>query len=199
MRSVVCRPPSATVFVTHSLLDDPIMSGLVKTHGPVDLRPLPAFETLLRSIVSQQISTRAAETITGRLEERMELTPSAIARAHARGLQAAGLSRAKARYVRELARFTLDGGLEDLDALDDHGVVERLTSVCGIGVWTAEMFLIFALNRPDVWPIGDGGIQRAARTLYRVRAARSLTRLGERFRPWRSHAAWYLWRSLETE
>lgn len=183
----------------NTLLDDAIMSGLVLAHGPMDLAPLPAFETLLRSIVSQQISTRAAETIVGRLGERMELVPAAIARAHQRRLQAAGLSRAKARYVRELARFALDGGLEGLDALDDQGVVERLTSVCGIGVWTAEMFLIFALNRPDVWPIGDGGIQRAARTLYRVRAPRALMRLGERFQPWRTHAAWYLWRSLEAQ
>jgi DNA-3-methyladenine glycosylase II len=185
--------------MTRTLRDDPIMSGLVELHGPVDLDPRPAFETLLRSIVSQQISTQAAETITGRLQQRVNLAPAAIARAHPQRLRAAGLSHAKARYVVELARFALDGGLEGLEVLDDEGVVERLTSVCGIGVWTAEMFLIFALNRPDVWPVGDGGIRRAARTLYRVRAPRSLMRLGERFRPWRSHAAWYLWRSLEAQ
>ncbi|HSE66406.1 MAG TPA: hypothetical protein VLB12_05450, partial [Gemmatimonadales bacterium] len=79
----------------------------------------------------------------------------------------------------------------------DAEVVERLTSVKGIGAWTAEMFLIFSLNRPDVWPVGDGGIQRAALNLYRIRSPRSLQKLGERFRPVRTHAAWYLWRSLD--
>ena len=112
-------------------------------------------------------------------------------------LRAAGLSRAKTIYLRELARFALAGGLHDLDRLEDEVVVERLTRVKGVGRWTAEMFLMFSLGRPDVWPLGDGGVQRAARQLYRIRSPRRLAQLGERFRPFRSHAAWYLWRSID--
>jgi DNA-3-methyladenine glycosylase II len=173
------------------------MVRLQARHGPVRLSPRPAFESLVDAIVSQQISGKAADAILARLRDRVPLEPAALARANLLRLRGAGLSKAKAVYVRELGRFADQGGLDGIERLDDHEVIERLTSVKGIGVWTAEMFLIFSLNREDVWPIGDGGVQRAARTLYRVRTSRSLQRLGERFRPYRTHAAWYLWRSLD--
>lgn len=172
------------------------MADLVARHPPPQLEPEPAFPSLVDAIVSQQISGKAAESILRRLAETVAIRPAALAAADLRRLRRAGLSRAKAVYVRELARFARSGGLRGLSRLPDDAVVERLTSVKGIGVWTAEMFLIFSLNRPDVWPIGDGGIQRAAVRLYGARTPRRLQALGERFRPVRTQAAWYLWRSL---
>ncbi|MEO8635354.1 MAG: DNA-3-methyladenine glycosylase 2 family protein [Gemmatimonadales bacterium] len=173
------------------------MSGLVLRHGPMTFERKSPFEALVGAIISQQISGKAAASIAARLRTRVTFDPAALARAHPMTLGAAGLSRAKATYLRELAQFALAGGLNALETEDDDAVVERLTSVKGIGRWTAEMFLMFSLGRPDVWPVGDGGVQRAALQLYRVRSPRRLAQLGERFRPFRSHAAWYLWRSID--
>ncbi len=175
------------------------MTGLVARHPPPTIRPQPPFPALVDAIVSQQISGKAAASIMARLAEVTPIRPATLAVADPRRLRSAGLSRAKATYVRELARFARAGGLRGLSRMSDAAVVERLVQVKGIGVWTAEMLLIFSLNRPDVWPVGDGGIQRAAARLYRVHARSRLQRLGERFRPVRSSAAWYLWRSLEED
>lgn len=174
----------------------PIMSGLRQRHGPMRISPQPAFLSLVDAIVSQQISGRAAEAILGRLRARVPLRPTRLATAHHSTLRSVGLSRAKATYVRELGRFASEGGLRGLTRLSDEEIIARLTAVKGIGTWTAEMFLIFSLQRPDVWPIGDGGVQRAAAMLYGATSPKTLSALGERFRPFRSHAAWYLWRSL---
>jgi len=179
------------------LLECPVMAGLVARHLPPRFEPQPPFYSLVDAIVSQQISGKAAASIMARLGELVPIRPGALATADPRRLRRAGLSRAKARYIRELGRFAAAGGLQGLRRLEDGAIVERLTTVDGIGVWTAQMFLIFALNRPDVWPVGDGGVQRAARNLYGVKSRTGLERLGERFRPVRTHAAWYLWRSLE--
>jgi DNA-3-methyladenine glycosylase II len=173
------------------------MADLVARHLPPRFEPRRPFPSLVDAIVSQQISGKAAESIMGRLRQVAPLEPAALAQADPRRLRRAGLSRAKVRYVRELARFAAAGGLRGLSRLPDKAIVERLTMVKGVGVWTAEMFLIFSLRRPDVWPVGDGGIQRAAAVLYGAKTKTSLQRLGERFRPVRSHAAWYLWRSLQ--
>lgn len=183
--------------MTDILLSCPIMAELVQRHGPAQLRREKPFDSLVGAIISQQISGKAAASIIGKLQQRVELTPAGLVGAHHRTLRAAGLSRAKALYLRELARFAAEGGLQGLQRLEDEAVVERLTSVKGIGRWTAEMFLMFALGRPDVWPVGDGGVQRAAQLLYRVRSPRRLQALGDRFRPFRSHAAWYFWRALD--
>lgn len=185
--------------MTEILLSCPIMAGLVARHSPPVLRPRPAFPSLVDAIVSQQISGKAAESIMARLRSMVPIRPAALAEADPRKLRRAGLSRAKARYVRELARFALTGGLRGLARLPDPVIVERLTSVKGVGVWTAEMFLMFSLNRPDVWPVGDGGVQRAVFNLYGARTPKAVAQVGERFRPWRSHAAWYMWRSLDDE
>ncbi|HXW97111.1 MAG TPA: hypothetical protein VEI47_05945 [Gemmatimonadales bacterium] len=179
-----------------SLVACPIMAGLVARHRPPALEPRPFFPSLVDAIVSQQISGKAAASIMARLETLVPIRPAALAAVDARKLRRAGLSRAKARYVRELARFAAAGGLRGLRTLPDAEIVERLTEVNGVGVWTAEMFLIFSLNRVDVWPVGDGGIQRAALNLYGIRSRKRLERLGDRFRPVRTYAAWYLWRSL---
>jgi len=135
-----------------SLAGCPIMAGLCERHGPVRLTSQPAFESLVDAIVSQQISGRAAEAILSRLRERVSLQPVALANADLRKLRGVGLSRAKATYVREFARFADRGGLDGIETLPDDEVKQRLISVKGIGAWTAEMFLIFSLNRPDVWP-----------------------------------------------
>jgi DNA-3-methyladenine glycosylase II len=172
------------------------MADLVARHRPPVFRGERPFPALVDAIVSQQISGKAAESIMSRLRDLVPIRPATLAVADLRRLRRAGLSRAKAVYVRELARFALTGGLRGLHRLTDEAVVERLTSVKGVGVWTAEMFLIFSLGRPDVWPVGDGGVQRAAMNLYGVRNLKRLARLGDRFRPYRTHAAWYLWRSL---
>jgi DNA-3-methyladenine glycosylase II len=179
------------------LLQCPIMADLVARHPPPRFALQRPFPALVDAIVSQQISGKAAASILARLRSLVPIRPEALAEADLRRLRRAGLSRAKARYVRELGRFAAAGGLQGLRRLPDLAVIERLTTVNGIGVWTAEMFLIFSLHRPDVWPVGDGGIQRAAFTLYGARTRRAVEHLGERFRPRRTHAAWYLWRSLE--
>lgn len=178
------------------LLACPIMADLVARHRPPEFKPVRPFPALVDAIISQQISGKAAESILNRLRALVPITPVDLAEADLRRLRRAGLSRAKATYVRELARFAAAGGLRGLHRLSDEVIVERLTAVKGIGVWTAEMFLIFSLGRPDVWPVGDGGVQRAAMNLYGVKNLKKLALLGDRFRPWRTHAAWYLWRSL---
>lgn len=179
------------------LLACPVMAGLVARHRPPVIEPVRPFPALVDAIVSQQISGKAAASILARLGELVPIRPDTLAAADLRRTRRAGLSRAKAQYVRELARFAQAGGLRGLSRLADDAVVERLIQVKGVGVWTAQMFLIFSLGRPDVWPVGDGGIQRAAQQLYGVRARSRLERLGDRFRPVRTSAAWYCWRSLD--
>ena len=178
------------------LLACPIMADLVSRHPPPGFPRQRPFPSLVDAIVSQQISGTAAASIMARLRSLVPIRPTDLAAADLRRLRRAGLSRAKAVYVRELSRYASSGGLRGLRRLTDETIVARLTTVKGVGVWTAETFLIFSLSRPDVWPAGDGGIQRAALRLYGARTARQLQQVGERFRPFRSHAAWYFWRSL---
>ncbi len=185
--------------MTEGLLTDPVMAALCARHGPVRLRPRRPFPSVVEAIISQQLSTRAADTIIARLRRQTPFTCEAIAKVAPRKLRSAGLSRSKGGYLKELARFAAQGGFKGIRDLPDELVIERLTAVKGIGPWTAEMFLIFTLHRPDVWPVGDNGVQRAARDLYGVVRREDLMALGDRFRPIRSQAAWYLWRSLEKE
>jgi len=181
------------------LLRCPIMADLVGRHVAPRFEPQRPFPSLVDAIVSQQISGKAAASIMAHLRERVPVRPGTLAVADLRTLRRAGLSRAKATYVRELARFAQAGGLRGLARLPDEAVVARLTAVKGVGVWTAEMFLIFSLHRPDVWPAGDGGVQRSALTLYGARTAKQVAALGERFRPVRTSAAWYMWRALDDQ
>lgn len=182
-----------------ALLRCSIMADLVARHRPPRFEPQQPFPSLVDAIVSQQISGKAAASIMNRLRELVPIRPAALATADLRRLRRAGLSRAKATYVRELARFAQAGGLRGLARLPDDAVVARLTAVKGVGTWTAEMFLIFSLHRPDVWPAGDGGVQRSALTLYGARTPKQVAALGERFRPVRTSAAWYMWRALDDQ
>lgn len=184
---------------------DPIMKRLIRAHGPCPLaaREYAPFHMLANSIISQQLSTKAAAAIKQRLaivlpapyapEKFLELAPEQLRRA--------GLSAAKARYISGLARRVCDRQLvfDDIVGADEETIIARLSECPGIGRWTAEMFLIFGLKRLDVLSLGDAGLQRAARLLYgKTRRSKNLLpRIAEAWRPYRSVASWYLWRSLE--
>jgi DNA-3-methyladenine glycosylase II len=161
------------------------------------------FETLLRAIVGQQISLAAADAIWGRLCAVVDRrAPASVLAADPEVLRCVGLSRRKVDYVRDLALHFVDGRLDPvgLAAEDDDAVIRALTAVHGIGRWTAEMFLIFNLLRPDVWPVDDIGLQKAVARHYAAGEAlrpAQLRQIGERWRPWRTVASWYLWRSLD--
>jgi len=187
---------------------DPVMRDLARRFGPCGLagrQHTDPFKALVQAIVSQQLSTKAAATIGARV---MAMCPGgkpsaqAIERLTDEQLRGAGLSGQKTRYMRDLSRRVLDGSLvlSDIEALDDEAVIAALTSVKGIGRWTAEMFLIFRLQRPDVFPVGDLGIVKAIQRNYglrRVPTAKRLEQLGEQWKPYRSVACWYLWASLQ--
>ena len=185
---------------------DPVIAMLIRQHGECGLassQRTDPFHALLHAIIAQQLSTKAARTIEGRLSALFDggPTPAAVARVPDEKLRAVGLSGQKVKYIRDLCARILDGSLEldTLTALADDEVIEALTSVKGIGRWTAEMFLMFRLHRPDVLPVGDLGIVKAVQRAYKLRALPTparLTKLGEAWRPYRSVACWYLWASL---
>jgi len=188
---------------------DPVIATLIRQHGECGLassQRADPFHALLHAIIAQQLSTKAAKTIEGRFSALFDggATPAAVARVPDEKLRAVGLSGQKLKYIRDLCTRILDGSLdlETLTSLTDDEVIVALTSVKGIGRWTAEMFLIFRLQRPDVLPVGDLGIVRAVQRAYKLRKAPSpdrLTRIGEAWRPYRSVACWYLWASLNNE
>jgi DNA-3-methyladenine glycosylase II len=192
----------------HRLLarQDPIIGELIKRHGPcglADSQHTDPFVALLHAIISQQLSTKAAATIANRVETLLVTsTPARVAAVSDAELRKAGLSGQKVRYIRDLSARITDGTLP-LDALDrmtDDEVIDALTKVKGIGRWTAEMFLMFRLHRPDVLPVDDLGIVKAVQRAYRLRKLPTparLLRLGESWRPYRSVACWYLWASLD--
>jgi DNA-3-methyladenine glycosylase II len=162
-----------------------------------------AFCTLARAIVGQQISVKAAQSVWGRFENRLGgVTPAAVCRSRHTSLRACGLSTQKAAYLKDLASRFSSGALDPLrwNDIDDEALIAELTQVKGIGRWTAEMFLIFYLARPDVLPLADIGLQRALRVHYNRGRPLSLIRMqriGKAWAPWRSVATWYLWRSLD--
>jgi len=166
----------------------------------------PDFETLVKSIVYQQLSGRVASVIFARLAAAAaaggKLTPAGILKLRPSRMRSLGLSTQKTAYIRDLARHARDGKVrfEDLLALPDQEVIERLTQVKGIGVWTVHMFLIFALRRHDVLPTGDLGIRNAIRKAYGLEELplpAEIEVLAARWRPYCTVASWYLWRSLE--
>ncbi|MCS6802198.1 MAG: DNA-3-methyladenine glycosylase [Chloroflexota bacterium] len=183
---------------------DPTLAAVIDAVGPfAPLRREPTFATLVATIIGQQISTRAAAAIDQRLRERLggTVTPDTLLAASDEDLRRAGLSRAKLTAVRDVAQRVAAGELivERLSELDDETVIAHLSKSRGIGRWTAQMFLIFALGREDVLPLDDYGFRAAVRRLYGAESARTpaaLAALGERWRPYRSVATWYLWRSL---
>jgi len=190
---------------------DPVLRELIDEVGPLgDFfagRPTDHYGMLVRSIAGQQLSTRAAAAIYARLLDRFgghPPTPEEVLADDPDELRtAAGLSHAKVRYLRSLAEHILDGSLQldRLSALPDDEVMAALTAVSGIGPWSAQMFLMFHLRRPDVLPSGDLGIRRAVMIRYGLPAMpkpAEVDAIGERWRPYRSLASMYLWRSLHT-
>lgn len=193
--------------LAHLRTSDPVMAAIIESVGPYRITYRePVFETLVRSIVYQQLSGKAAATIFGRLSSAVGdgFTPEAVLRLSPRKMQSLGLSRQKRDYIRDLARKTLSGEIDfgACRGLEDDEIVRRFTAVKGIGVWTVHMFLIFALRRPDVLPVGDLGVRAAIKKAYGLdgmpRAA-EVERIGAAWHPYCSVASWYLWRSLENE
>jgi DNA-3-methyladenine glycosylase II len=188
---------------------DPVIRDLIRRHGPcglADAQHEDAFTALTHSIISQQLSTKAAATIARRFDALFGgiPTPGAVALADDAQLRAVGLSSQKIRYMRDLCSRVADGSLtlEKVNELPDEDVIQSLTKIKGIGRWTAEMFLMFRLHRPDVLPVDDLGILKAVQRAYGLRKlprAERLTKIGEPWRPYRSVACWYLWASLENK
>jgi DNA-3-methyladenine glycosylase II len=184
---------------------DEVLSAIMARVGPYRITYRePTFQALARAIVFQQLSTKAANTIYGRLEECAggTVTPEAIQNLSLGEMRRAGLSKQKIGYIRDLAEHTLSGKVDfdGLHRMSDEEVIEVLTDIKGIGEWTAHMFLIFALRRPNVLAIGDLGIRTAVQRAYRKRklpSPKQLEKIAESWHPYRSVACWYLWRSLE--
>jgi len=183
---------------------DPVMAAIMKCHPRVYMESRgDPFLTLARSIVGQQISVKAAQSVWARVVTQLgEVTPQSACAATPAALRACGLSERKVEYVRDLAAHFESGRLQPArwPAMDDEAVIGELVDVRGIGRWTAEMFLMFNLLRPDVLPVDDIGVQRGVSLAYyrgRRIALSTLRRVAEPWRPYRSVATWYLWRSLD--
>lgn len=182
---------------------DPLLGSIISINGTIPLAPpREYFEALSNAIISQQISVKAAAKIYERFREITQLDPQAIAGLTDEDIKTIGLSGQKSRYIADLAKHFVQNSavFNHLDSLPDDDVIAELTKVKGIGVWTAQMFLIFTLHRPDVFAPDDRGLQLAAERLYE----RSFTRAGlgefaQRWAPYRSTACLHLWRSLNNE
>ncbi|HTW64561.1 MAG TPA: hypothetical protein VME17_08095 [Bryobacteraceae bacterium] len=192
--------------ILHLKKSDPVMRAIIERVGAYKIEHSePSFGTLVRSIVYQQLSGRVADVILGRLIALLpegEVTPEAILKLTPVRMRKAGLSKQKTAYIRDLARRTQKGQVkfEKLPDLADHEVIEHLTQVKGIGVWTAHMFLIFALRRPDILATGDLGVRTAIRKAYELDELphpKQIEEMAITWRPYCSVAMWYLWRSLE--
>ncbi len=194
--------------ITHLKKSDPVMATVIEAVGKCTYAPdndVPAFEALISSIIYQQLSGRAAATIERRFQDyfggRMP-TPKKLLAAPDEDLRGVGISRQKLGYLRDLATKFSDRSLpvKRLPDLADDEIIQILTQVKGVGRWTVQMFLMFRLGRPDVLPDLDLGIQKAIKLAYRLDAMptpKRVLEIGEPWRPYRTVASWYLWRSLE--
>src|ERR1700736_4317195 len=190
---------------------DPVLGAIIKRHGQCGLpsaRDPDIYSGLIQSIISQQLSTKAAATIYGRFRALLPgsggPTPQAVLPLSEETLRGVGLSRQKISYLRDLSRKMLEGSLQtdSLSSLGDEEVIDALTQIKGVGRWTAEMILIFRLLRSDILPVGDLGIVKAIQNAYGLRKppdARRMMKIAEPWRPYRSIASWYLWASLDNK
>ncbi len=195
--------------LAHLRQADPILARLIDRVGPFAIRrddTGTVFSALMRSIVYQQLSGKAAATILGRVRALFRgdgPTPEKLLRASDEKLRGAGLSRSKVLSLRDLARRMKAGELptlQQIQLMEDEAIIESLTAVRGIGRWTAEMLLIFRLGRPDVLPVDDYGVRKGFALVFRKRALPTgdqLRKHGARWKPYRSVASWYLWRALD--
>jgi DNA-3-methyladenine glycosylase II len=203
------RNPDWSHAIRHLRKHDPVMKKLIARVGPCTLHPRrDYFVVLCKSIFTQQISTKVATTLFGRFRDQFPMrrpTPRHVVTFLSNGndelIRNCGLSRQKRAYVLDLAQRFCSGDIPTrrFARMSDDEIIETLTQVNGIGRWTAEMFLIFVLNRPDVLPVGDLGVRDSAKLVYGLKErpiAKDLLALGERGRPYRTIATWYHWRGL---
>jgi DNA-3-methyladenine glycosylase II len=182
---------------------DPLLDAVIRAHPRVSLRSRgDSFQTLARAIVGQQISLKAADTVWARVCGLAAIEPRAILSCDFNALAGCGLSQRKAEYIRDLAAHFADGTINPSEwpRMEDEAIIAELVAVRGIGRWTAEMFLMFNLMRPDVLPVDDLGLQRAVSLLYfhgEVSGVEGVRVVAPAWAPWRSVATWYLWRSLD--
>jgi DNA-3-methyladenine glycosylase II len=182
---------------------DPVMGGIMRRFPKVHITPRgDPFHTLARAIVGQQISVKAAQSVWNKVVLCVsEVSPERIISKSRKDLRACGLSDRKVEYIADLAQHFADGKIHvhRWPGMGDEEIIAELTEVRGIGRWTAEMFLMFNLMRPDVFPLDDLGLQKGIRLCYFKRSVslNRMRKLGETWRPWRSVATWYLWRSLD--
>jgi DNA-3-methyladenine glycosylase II len=191
--------------IAHLSAADPVMRRMIETVGAFKLKPQQnRFRVLVRAIVSQQISTAAARSILGRLEDALEpdgLKPESLARMRPARMRRCGLSPQKQAYLKDLAAHVVEGKLrlERLGRMPDEEVIEELVAVKGIGVWTAQMFLIFTLARPDVFPHDDLGVRTAIKHAYglpELPKKADAHKIAECWRPYATVGSWYCWRIL---
>jgi DNA-3-methyladenine glycosylase II len=194
--------------IQHLTAADPVMAAIIEKAGAYRIAYRePVFQTLVRSIVYQQLSGKAALTIFNRLAKAAKtdpMTPEAILKLRPQRMRTLGLSQQKTNYIRELARLTRDGEIqfERLPEMEDAAIIETLTRVKGVGVWTVQMFLMFALRRPNVLPVGDLGVRAAMKKAYALAdlpKPAEMERIAAAWHPYCSVAAWYLWRSLDNQ
>jgi DNA-3-methyladenine glycosylase II len=192
--------------IHHLKRADPVMASIIERVGEYKIQYRePVFQTLVRSIVYQQLHGKAAAAIFARLHAAAKadpLTPESILKLRPARMRSLGLSAQKTAYIRDLARLSRDGHIdfERCATLEDAAVIEHLTRVKGIGVWTVQMFLIFALRRPDVLPTGDLGVRAAIKKAYGLPdlpKPQEMEKIAAAWRPYCSVASWYLWRSLD--
>lgn len=201
---------NADTATQHLATSDPRLAALIARSRRYDPKPsvlLRPFDALAESIAYQQLSGKAAATIWGRVRalygKRKWLDPRQVLATPDERLRACGLSRSKTIALKDLAAKTIEGVVppgRQLAAMSDQEIIDRLTVVRGIGRWTVEMLLLFELGRPDVWPVTDLGVQKGyARTFgkRRLPTPKQLEKIGERWRPYRSAAAWYFWRACD--
>jgi DNA-3-methyladenine glycosylase II len=191
--------------INHLMKSDPVMRGIIERVGACRMEyGEPTFHSLAEAIVYQQLNGKAAVTIFKRFTDAAgePVTPQGVLNLTKQQLRAVGLSKQKSSYLRDLAAKTESGLLnfEKLQGMEEADVIEHLTQVKGVGVWTAHMFLMFTMRRPDVLPTGDYGIQVAIKKYYRKRKLpkpKDMEKIAQAWSPYRSIACWYLWRSLD--
>jgi len=199
-----------TPALAHLSAADPILAQLIDRVGPCELKPdgrRSPFQSLVQAVAHQQLNGKAAATILKRFRALFPPgrfpTPQEVFDVNPEALRGAGFSASKASYVQDIARKTLDGVVPDtrqIKRLSDEEIIARLTQIKGVGRWTVEMLLIFTLGRPDVLPVDDFGVRRGFGIVFRkgrMPEPKLVLKRGERWRPYRSVASWYLWRATE--
>lgn len=179
------------------LVSDSVMAKLIESLDPPRIGKNPIFFSLVRAVISQQLSESAASTMFKRLKAITEIAPETLSDLSVESYRACGISTRKAEYIRGISEAELRGQFEHIADLGDDDAIKELSKLRGVGRWTAEMLLIFSLGREDVWPVNDAGLLKAANRLYGTQSVDDFIALGERFKPYRTHAAWYLWASLD--